>query len=137
VVLSWGLSLGESMKSIFIIFFAVFVLVIPNAILASALDDGLSETAIEATLATEDERDADAERLVAAKIGSIIQTVLSVIGLVFMIIVMYGGLLWMIGGSTNVGKAKNIIIYSALGLIIIAMSYAAVNFVVETIGQEF
>ncbi|HCC22646.1 TPA: hypothetical protein DF272_00500 [Candidatus Falkowbacteria bacterium] len=125
------------MKSIFIIFFAVFVLVIPNAILASALDDGLSETAIEATLATEDERDADAERLVAAKIGSIIQTVLSVIGLVFMIIVMYGGLLWMIGGSTNVGKAKNIIIYSALGLIIIAMSYAAVNFVVETIGQEF
>lgn len=137
MVLSWGLSLGESMKSIFIIFFAVFVLVIPNAILASALDDGLSETAIEATLATEDERDADAERLVAAKIGSIIQTVLSVIGLVFMIIVMYGGLLWMIGGSTNVGKAKNIIIYSALGLIIIAMSYAAVNFVVETIGQEF
>ena len=131
------MSLGESMKSIFIIFFAVFVLVIPNAILASALDDGLSETAIEATLATEDERDADAERLVAAKIGSIIQTVLSVIGLVFMIIVMYGGLLWMIGGSTNVGKAKNIIIYSALGLIIIAMSYAAVNFVVETIGQEF
>ena len=137
MVLSWGLSLGESMKSIFIIFFAVFVLVIPNAILASALDDGLSETAIEATLATEDERDADAERLVAAKIGSIIQTVLSVIGLVFMIIVMYGGLLWMIGGSTNVGKAKNIIIYSALVLIIIAMSYAAVNFVVETIGQEF
>ncbi|PIR93769.1 hypothetical protein COT97_04880 [Candidatus Falkowbacteria bacterium CG10_big_fil_rev_8_21_14_0_10_39_11] len=126
------------MKQILIVF-TILLLLSPSLTLASAIEDGLNESATQSGLANQDEVDTNSEVLIAEKIGSIIQIFLSVIGLIFMVIVMYGGLYWMtaFGDQGKVTKAKNLILYPILGMIVIAISYVLVNFVVSNLGQQF
>lgn len=61
----------------------------------------------------------------AENIGSIIQYLLSFLGVIFIILIIYGGFLWMTaaGDSDQVTKAKDIIKSSVIGLIIIVAAY--------------
>lgn len=65
--------------------------------------------------------------------GSIINVVLSFIGVIFMILMIYGGVLWMIamGNDQRVEKAKNIITQSIIGLFIVLLAYAISFFVIN------
>lgn len=63
-------------------------------------------------------------------------TVLLVVGLVSVIMLLYGGLRYVLSGgdSKKVTDAKNTVLYAIIGLIISILSYAIVNFVLNAIG---
>ena len=68
-------------------------------------------------------------------IGRIIGAGLSFIGILFFVLVIYGGYLWMTarGNEEQVGKSISIITQAAIGLIIVAAAYLITRFLGETI----
>ena len=69
-----------------------------------------------------------------ALIGRVINAVLGIVGSLALAMFIYGGLVWMTsaGSPEKVQKGKDVLIWAALGLIIIFASYALVNFVIFT-----
>ena len=65
------------------------------------------------------------------KIGQVIGLVLSFIGVVFLILMIYAGIIWMTsqGNDQNITKAKDLIISSIVGLIIVLAAYAITSFI--------
>ena len=63
---------------------------------------------------------------------NIINAIIAILGLVAVIFVVYGGIQYMLstGDSIKTKKAKDTILYAAIGLIICVLSYAIVNFVI-------
>jgi len=71
----------------------------------------------------------------AATAGRVINVALSVVGLVFLILMLYGGYLWMTarGKEERLNKAKETIEASIIGLIIVLAAYGITYFVVSRI----
>lgn len=69
-------------------------------------------------------------------IGKIIRAIVGVVGSFSLIMMIYGGFVWMsaTGNVEQVTKGKNILIWSTLGLIVIFASYTIVNFLFTNIG---
>lgn len=69
-------------------------------------------------------------------IGKIIQSALSFLGVIFVILIIYGGYLWMNakGNEQDVEKAKNLFIAAAIGLIIVISAYAISYFVIKSLS---
>lgn len=67
-------------------------------------------------------------------IQKIINTVLSFLGVGFLVLMIYGGYVWMTarGNEQEVGKAKNIITNAIIGLVIVLSAYAISYFIVST-----
>lgn len=74
----------------------------------------------------------------AVLIGKIVQAALSFLGIVFFILMIYGGYLWMLarGNEQQVDKAKNLITAAIVGLIIVLSAYAISYFILSEIGAE-
>lgn len=70
-------------------------------------------------------------------IGDIIKYILSMLGVIFLVLLVYGGFLWMTarGDSDVVSKSKDIIINAIIGLIIVLMSYAITYYVVGNMAN--
>ncbi len=70
-----------------------------------------------------------------ARVGNIIQTALTFIGMVFLILSVYGGFIWMTarGEEAQAKKAKDIITMAAIGMIIIMLAYMATSFIVNAV----
>lgn len=66
-------------------------------------------------------------------VGGIIQLALSLTGLVFMIFIFYGGILWMTAAGTQkrIDRAKKIMSESIIGLIIVFLAYAISYFIIN------
>lgn len=66
------------------------------------------------------------------RIGSIIQAALSFVGVIFMILTIYAGFLWMNarGDQGQVDKALDILRTAAIGLVIVVASYSITTFIV-------
>jgi len=62
----------------------------------------------------------------------IVDNVLKFLGLLAVIMVIYGGITYVTaaGDDEKVGKAKNIILYSVIGIVIVLLSFALINTVV-------
>ncbi|MEK7103289.1 MAG: pilin [Patescibacteria group bacterium] len=71
------------------------------------------------------------QQTLPAIIGRAIQIILSVLGLVFLILVVYGGILWMVaeGDTSKVSKARGLLFHAVLGLIIVLSAFAITSFV--------
>lgn len=71
-------------------------------------------------------------------VGNIIKTVLSLIGLIFLLLTVYAGYLWMTarGNEENVTKAKEIFKSSIMGLFIVVSAYAITVFVTSRFGSQ-
>ncbi len=71
-----------------------------------------------------------------ATVGRLIQTVLSYLGVLFLILMLYSGFLYMTarGDEKKITSAKGIIIGAVTGLIIIAASYALTAFVINAVA---
>lgn len=66
-------------------------------------------------------------------IGTIIKTLLGLIGIILVVIVLYAGFLWMtaMGNDEQVTKAKGMIINAVIGLAVVLAAYAITSFVVQ------
>ena len=71
-------------------------------------------------------------------IGKVIQAALSVVGVIFLILMIYGGYLWMTarGNEPQVEKAKNLITAAIIGLVIVLAAYAISIFVVDIVSKQ-
>jgi len=65
-------------------------------------------------------------------IGNLIKAVLSIVGSLALLMFVYGGVLWItsFGEAKRIEKGKTIIIWTVLGLAIIASAYVLVNAVI-------
>jgi uncharacterized membrane protein len=65
----------------------------------------------------------------------IINVALGFLGIIAVVIVLYGGFMWMTAGGNEerITKAKQILTAGVIGLVIIVMAWAIARFVVETL----
>lgn len=71
-------------------------------------------------------------------IGNVIKSALSLLGVVFFLLVLYGGVKWMKarGNSQEVEKAKEVITDAVIGLVVIVAAYALTAFVFNVLTQD-
>lgn len=69
-------------------------------------------------------------------VARIIKIALGLVGIVMVVLIMYGGYLWMTAGgnSDQIEKAKKVLINAAIGLVIILSAYAIVAFIMKIFG---
>ena len=67
----------------------------------------------------------------------IIRIIYSILGIIFMFVVLYGGFTWMFAGgiADKTQKARSILINGIIGLIIIIAAYAITSFVVQMLAK--
>jgi len=65
------------------------------------------------------------------KIGKIVGAVLAFVGIIFFVLIIYGGFMWMTAGGDEqkVTKAKDLITQAVIGLIIVLAAYAITAFI--------
>lgn len=65
------------------------------------------------------------------KAGQIIGLALSFVGVIFLVLMIYAGIMWMTaqGNDQQVGKAKNLLINAIIGLVIVFAAYAITTFI--------
>ena len=101
--------------------------IVPTAIYAAVNvnDTGIVETAQSGSLRT--------DKNLPGFIGVLIHGALGIIGALFLLLIVYGGFLWMIseGDTTKVGAARGYIFHSILGLIITLSAYALTDVVIS------
>ena len=68
-------------------------------------------------------------------IGYAISALMMFMGAIMFALVVYAGIIWMTaqGNTEKISKAKNIMIWSALGITVMLASYVLVNFVFKTL----
>ena len=71
-------------------------------------------------------------------VSKIISLVLSIIGIIFLIFIIYAGINWMTaaGNDEKVKRSKEVLFESIIGLAIVIGAYAISHFILE-IGQSF
>ncbi len=71
-------------------------------------------------------------RLLAARL---IDGVLSIVGVLALVMVIYGGILWMTAGgkSENVKKGRDVLLWSVIGIIVIASAFVVTNAVFNAV----
>jgi cbb3-type cytochrome oxidase subunit 3 len=80
----------------------------------------------------------DTEVKITTIVGNIIKAVLSLLGVIFLVLTIYGGFVWMNarGREAEVEKAQNIIRATIIGLAIVVAAYAISYFVIEVLTNE-
>lgn len=70
-------------------------------------------------------------------VGYIIYSALGVIGVVFLALTVYAGVLWMTaqGDEKKISTARAYLFHSILGIIIVLSSFAITKFVIETLAK--
>lgn len=68
-------------------------------------------------------------------VGNMISALMGIVGTVLVILMLYGGFLWMTAGGEEkkVEEAKKIIKNSIIGLIIVFLSYGIARFVIDAV----
>lgn len=119
-------------KFIFVLVAVVaLVVVIPTAAEALDLGSGLAKgTAVEAGF------DANTnETTFAATIGELVKALLSFVGVLFLVLTVYAGFLWMSarGEESQIEKAQSILRSAIIGMIITVGAYSITSFIVPRI----
>lgn len=97
-------------------------------------DDSLRGTELWETMGCGQDPE-DANEVFSSTVVNIINAVLGIIGVVAVIFIVYGGFLYLTsaGDSSKVKKGKDALMYAVIGLVIVGLAYAIVNFVVINI----
>ncbi|MFA5155523.1 MAG: pilin [Patescibacteria group bacterium] len=70
-----------------------------------------------------------------AFIGRVVNSVMGLVGSIALVMFVYGGLTWMTssGSEEKVKKGRDILVWSAVGLVVVFMAYALTRFVLNVI----
>jgi hypothetical protein len=76
------------------------------------------------------------QKCVQLVIGNVIRAALGIVGSIALIMMVWGGFLWLtsMGSSDKVEKGKNTLIWATLGLVVIFGAYALTNFIITSIA---
>lgn len=126
-----AVTLTKALCIIFLLVFSINALVaIPaQAQLTNTAQQDLENQLTNTAQSTYDTSNAD----LIPMIGNIIKIALGFLGIILLIIIIYGGFLWMTsqGEEEKVGKAKKIIGAGVVGVLIIVLAYTITYFVVN------
>ena len=77
----------------------------------------------------------DADKPLNDLVGNIIKTLLGLTGVIFLVLIIVAGDLWMTaGGNTErLSKARHIMINAIIGIVTVLGAYVATNFIVDTV----
>lgn len=78
----------------------------------------------------------DSSKTVKERISAIVNVALSLVGILAVIFVIYGGVKYIIsmGDEKETTTAKRIILYAVIGLLVIGLAAVMVNFVINSFG---
>ena len=117
----------KHLKQILILFFLIVILILPYFVFASSNPalDGLTDVGSDAGYAEA------VPATLSTMTGKIVKAFLSLLGGIFIVLMLYGGYTWMTaaGDEAKVTKAGNIIRRAIIGLIITVGSYAIWHFI--------
>lgn len=126
--------MNKLLKQILILICLIAVLILPYFVFAQETPLGKLESV------GQEGGYAQADKYTISKniVGPIIQAALSLIGVIFLVLMIYGGYSWMTahGNEEQVTKAKNIITRAMIGLIIVVAAYAIATFVTAYLITE-
>ncbi len=107
------------------IFAAPFV-----ALAAYTGDTGLGATASQAGLGASPDD-------LSVVIGTVIKTALGVVGVVFLVLMVYAGYIWMIarGDEAKVEKAKDTIVNCIIGVVIVVGAYTITSYIITQFNK--
>ena len=76
-----------------------------------------------------------ASSALAGEAGRIIGTILSFLGIIFLVLMIAGGLMWMTaaGNDARVKTARSLIVAAIIGLIVVLSAYAITTFVADNL----
>jgi hypothetical protein len=108
--------------------FSIFITQVQASDATTAALNGLNATAGNAGLGTTAKNPADV-------IGKALGVLMTVLGIIFLIIVVYGGITWMTaaGDPESVKKGRSMIIEGALGLAVTMAAYSLTYYVVDAV----
>jgi len=71
-------------------------------------------------------------------IANIVKTGLTLVGAIALAMLVYGGFMYVTaaGDDSQIKKAKNIIVYAIIGIIVIGLAYSLVAFVIGAFGSS-
>lgn len=117
-------------SSLFLFLFSFLSFFSSNSCLALTKDPltGLNETAAVTVL---DQSVGSDSNFIQSFAGRVIGVVLSFVGVIFLILMIYAGISWMtaVGNEQQITKARDLLINSIIGLIIVFAAYAITAFV--------
>lgn len=108
---------------------------LPSKVFAiEKFNESLSETSAESGYSSTGNPKTDQAQIYKT-IASVIQVLLSLLGIIFIVLIIYAGFIWMLarGNEQEVEKAKKIIQNSMIGLVIVLSAYAITSFVGRTL----
>ncbi len=135
----------NALVSSWLMFFLIFVSVISVGLIINSGPvyaqntadtlEGLNETAGKITAFSDQTETTYDSTFVATKAGQILGLVLSFIGILFLGLMIYAGLMWMTaaGNEQKIASSKELLINASIGLVIVFASYAITVF----IGNQF
>ena len=114
-------------KKTIIIFSALVILLLPSF----AFAEPLSATDAQSQLSETVGKTGVTETNIETVGGKVLKAALALVGMVFFIIIFYGGFRWLLarGNEEDITKAKNTVIGAIIGLMIVLGAYAITNFV--------
>jgi Trk-type K+ transport system membrane component len=118
-----------SKKFLIILILISFIYLAVPALTQASMSDALDKTASQADISQN-------QNLTSLTV-TLIQGLLGILGLVFVILLIYGGVTWMtsMGQEEKIKKARSTIRNSVIGLLIIMLSYAIVFYVLYLLDQ--
>ena len=115
-------------RTIFMIFVALFLIIGPavNRASSASTDFGLTTTKNIGSLTA-----AFGQSSLLVMIGKITAPLLSLVGVLFLILIICSGILWMTaaGSESQIGKSKKTLAWSVIGLIVVFSSSALTSFI--------
>jgi len=104
-------------------------------VLAQGLSEGGSGLAIPdggATISSDIDK-----RPLAEVVLSMVNYFIGFLGFLAVVMFVYAGVLWVLSGGSEeqIGKAKKIMIYAALGIIVVILSFSIVRFIASSAGE--
>ncbi len=69
-------------------------------------------------------------------INNVIKGLLGVVGAISLLMIVIGGILWMTSGgnSDRIKRGKDTLVWAVIGLVVVFLSYAIINFVFQSLG---
>ena len=100
-----------------------------------SLQDAFSGSSLSETAGTAGYSTTNANALGLA--SNIISIIIGLVGVIFLVLVLYGGFLWMTatGNEKQVETAKNIIVRAVSGTVIVLLAYAITYFIIKLLPQ--
>jgi lysylphosphatidylglycerol synthetase-like protein (DUF2156 family) len=119
------IKINKKIKNILILFILIIILILPYFVFANPAINGLTEIQIDSGYDVADQTS------MSKILGMAVNGFLSILAIIFIILMLYGGYIYMTAGGdeSKVTKSSDIIKRAIIGLIIVIGSYAIWAFV--------